>query len=145
MFPLARSGKWSTAEEDLADLAREDPFFADYAAYRTAEKLLGTYLRKMGRTRLHPRFGYLLQTGRTYCGGGFNLQNLPKDVRECFVPEPGHLFVVADYSGIELRVAAALSSAASSASAAALASAAWCASPAATAERCQPAARCSST
>jgi len=76
------SGKWSTAEEDLADLAREDPFFGDYAAYRTAEKLLGTYLRKMGRTRLHPRFGYLLQTGRTYCGGGFNLQNLPNERSE---------------------------------------------------------------
>src|SRR5262249_30458662 len=93
------SGKgWSTAEEDLADLAREDDFFADLLHFRAAEKLLSTYLTKMGRPRLHPKFGYLLQTGRTYCGGGFNLQNLPKEkdegdvaatVRGCFVPAEG--------------------------------------------------------
>src|SRR5262249_3190940 len=67
------TGRWSTAEEDLTELAADNSFFADYATYRTAEKLLSTYLRKMGRTRLYPRFGYLLQTGRTYCSGGFNL------------------------------------------------------------------------
>jgi DNA polymerase I-like protein with 3'-5' exonuclease and polymerase domains len=104
-------GKWSTKEEDLAALAAEDQFFADYRIYKTAEKLLSTYLRKMGRPRLHPRFGYLLETGRTYCGGGFNLQNLPKEldeqdaaatIRGCFVPGDGKVFIDCDYSQIEL-------------------------------------------
>jgi hypothetical protein len=73
------SGKqWSTAEEDLADLAGLDSFFRDYASYHSAEKLLGTYLNKMGPTRIHARFNYLLVTGRTSCSG-FTLQNLPNE------------------------------------------------------------------
>jgi DNA polymerase I-like protein with 3'-5' exonuclease and polymerase domains len=107
--------RWSTAEEDLTALAAADSFFADYAAYRTAEKLLSTYLRKMGRSRLHARFGYLLQSGRTYCSGGFNLQNLPREktqqqaaatIRGCFVPGEDNVFIDSDFSQIELVVLA---------------------------------------
>jgi len=107
------TGKWSTAEEDLMELAAEDSFFADFRTYKVAEKLLSTYLRKMGRSRLHPQFGYLLQTGRTYCSGGFNLQNLPREknekeaaatIRGCFVPGENQVFIDCDYSQIELVV-----------------------------------------
>jgi hypothetical protein len=107
------TGKWSTTQEDLAPLAAEDGFFADYMTFKACEKLLSTYLRKMQKPRLHPKFGYLLHTGRTYCGGGFNLQNLPREqdeqnaaatIRGCFVPEPGHVFIDADYGQIELVV-----------------------------------------
>ncbi len=111
---LTESGeRFSTAEEELAELAAEDAFFADYAAYRAAEKLVSTYLHKMDRQRLHPKFGFLLETGRTYCGGGFNLQNLPKEkdetsaastIRGCFVPAEGMVFIDGDYSQIELVV-----------------------------------------
>jgi DNA polymerase I-like protein with 3'-5' exonuclease and polymerase domains len=113
------SGKqWSTTEEDLAELAAEDEFFADLIKYRQAEKLLTTYLRKMGPARLHAKFGYLLETGRTYCGGGFNLQCLPREkdllqedpdaatVRGCFVPGDGKVFIDSDFSQIELVVLA---------------------------------------
>ena len=109
----ASEEKWSTAEEDLAELAQQDDFFATYTHYRQAQKLLSTYLRKMGPARLHPRFGYLLATGRTYCDGGFNLQNLPKEkvekraaatIRGCFVPAQGNVFIDCDYSQIELVV-----------------------------------------
>jgi DNA polymerase I-like protein with 3'-5' exonuclease and polymerase domains len=104
---------WSTSQEDLAALISADSFFADYRDYRAAEKLLSTYLGKMGRSRLHPRFGYLLETGRTYCGGGFNLQNLPREktehdaastIRGCFVPGDGNVFIDSDFSQIELVV-----------------------------------------
>jgi hypothetical protein len=108
------SGKdWSAKGEHLAELAREDAFFGDFLQFRAAEKLLSTYLNKMGRPRLHARFGYLLETGRTYCSGGFNLQNLPKEkteqdatatIRGCFVPADGHVFIDADYSQVELVV-----------------------------------------
>jgi hypothetical protein len=116
--PLRRteSGeKWSTAEDDLSDLATQDPFFRDYALYRHAEKLLSAYLDKMGPARLHPRFGYLVATGRTSCSG-FNLQNLPNEkdllaadpaaetVRGCFVPGEGKVFIDSDYGQIELVV-----------------------------------------
>ena len=85
---------------------------------QAADKLLATYLMKMGKPRLHPKFGFLLATGRTYCGGGFNLQNLPKGmdlletdpeaatIRGCFVPAPGCVFIDVDYSQIELVVLA---------------------------------------
>lgn len=109
------SGKWSTAEEDLAELMARDPFFADYVTYKTSEKLLSTYLRKMSISRLYPRFGYLLESGRTFCSGGFNLQNLPREkdeqsathtIRGCFVPDPGQVFIDSDFSQIELVVLA---------------------------------------
>ena len=111
---LTDSGeKFSTAEEDLAALAAEDTFFADYATYRAAEKLVSTYLTKMGRPRLYPKFGYLVETGRTSCSG-FNLQNLPKEkdeegiantIRGCFVPGgEDRVFIDSDYGQIELVV-----------------------------------------
>jgi DNA polymerase I-like protein with 3'-5' exonuclease and polymerase domains len=118
-IPLQRTGggKWSAAEEDIADLAGFDPFFSDYTAYRKMEKLESTYLSKMNRPRLHPRFNYLRRTGRTSCDG-FNLQNLPREssllagepeavsIRGCFVPGKGKVFIDADYSQIELVVLA---------------------------------------
>lgn len=91
-----------------ADLAARDPLFSDYIGYRKMEKLASTYLVKMGRPRLHPRFNYLLRTGRTSCDG-FNLQNLPREssllagdpealsIRGCFVPGEGNVFIDADY------------------------------------------------
>ncbi len=109
------TGKFSTAEDDLLELVRLDQFFKDFITHRSAHKLTSTYLCKMGKNRLHPRFGYLLATGRTYCGGGFNLQNLPREldktdatatIRGCFVPPEGHVFVDVDYSQIELVVLA---------------------------------------
>ena len=48
--------------------------------YRQASKLLGTYAKKMmPGQRIHGKFNYLMNSGRTSCGGGFNLQNLPKE------------------------------------------------------------------
>lgn len=108
----ASGEKLSTAEDDLAGLAAYDEFFSDYGKYRAAQKLVTTYLSKMDRPRLHARFGYLLETGRTYCGGGFNLQNLPKEkdqseaaatIRGAFVPGgEDKVFIDSDYSQIEL-------------------------------------------
>jgi DNA polymerase I-like protein with 3'-5' exonuclease and polymerase domains len=110
---LTESGElFSTTKEDLAELAAEDEFFTDYAVYRTAEKLVSTYLNKMSQARIYPKFGYLVETGRTSCSG-FTLQNLPKEkgeenatstIRGCFVPAEGMVFIDSDYSQIELVV-----------------------------------------
>ena len=119
-LPLERThsgSKWSAAENDIADLAAFDPLFSDYTAYRKMEKLESTYLSKMDRPRIHPRFNYLRRTGRTSCDG-FNLQNLPREsnlladdpdalsIRGCFVPGVGKVFIDGDYSQIELVVLA---------------------------------------
>ena len=49
-------------------------------------------------------------SGRASCAGP-NLQQIPHDprFRALFVPEPGNVFVVADYSSMELRAAAFIS------------------------------------
>ena len=69
----------------------------------------------MGRPRLYASFGSLLETGRTSCGGGFNLQNLPREsdvseaartIRGCFVAGEGKVLIDSDYSQIELVVLA---------------------------------------
>jgi hypothetical protein len=61
------------------------------------------------RARLHP---LAADSGRFACTDP-NLQQVPAEhtapgLRACFVPAPGHRFVIADYAQIELRVAAHL-------------------------------------
>jgi hypothetical protein len=112
-------GQISTGEEQLKELAGLDPVLDVLLKHRQATKLLSTYAKKMvpGK-RVHGKFEYLMNTGRTSCNGGklevggFNLQNLPKEldaakkhentIRGCFVPSPGNVFVVLDYKTIEL-------------------------------------------
>ena len=108
-------GQIATDEEQLKELAAYDPLLEVMLKYRHASKLLGTYAEKMKPgQRVHGKFNYLMNTGRTSCSGGFNLQNLPKElaatkshentIRGCFVPSPGNVFVVVDYAQIELAV-----------------------------------------
>lgn len=57
--------------------------------------------------RIHPTFDSLgTATGRYACNTP-NLQQIPRTKvwRSCFIPQPGFVFVVTDYSQIELRVA----------------------------------------
>jgi DNA polymerase I-like protein with 3'-5' exonuclease and polymerase domains len=115
------TGQIATSEEQLNELAGLDPVLDVLLRHRQATKLLSTYAKKMlpGK-RVHGKFEYLMNTGRTSCNGGklevggFNLQNLPKEldaaekhtttIRGCFVPAPGNVFVVVDYAQIELAV-----------------------------------------
>lgn len=106
-------GQIATTEEQLQELADFDPVLEVLLKHRQARKLLSTYAKKMvpGK-RVHGKFQYLMNTGRTSCGGGFNLQNLPKEraatenhattIRGCFVPAPGNVFIVVDYKTLEL-------------------------------------------
>lgn len=108
-------GQIATDEEQLKELAAYDPALEVMLKYRHASKLLGTYAKKMKPGQMvHGKFNYLMNTGRTSCSGGFNLQNLPKEldaskshettIRGCFVPAPGNVFVVVDFAQIELVV-----------------------------------------
>jgi DNA polymerase family A/3'-5' exonuclease len=110
-----KGGKWSVAKNDLVGLAAADSRFADYEQFKAAAKLESTYLSKMARPRLHPRFHILATTGRTSCSD-FNLQALPREdnllerdaqaisIRSCLVPEAGNVFIDLDLAQIELVV-----------------------------------------
>ena len=62
-----------------------------------------------GRIHAHYRVASTA-SGRASCAGP-NLQQIPRDhrFRALFVPEPGYVFIVADYSSMELRAAAYIS------------------------------------
>ena len=113
-LPLTPGGKFSTKAEDLAAAAPFDDggVLRKYVEFKAAEKIKSTYMSKMCG-RLHPRFGILMRTGRTNCTGDLALQTIPKEaglrgdtttVRHCIVASPGHEFVMADFSQIELVV-----------------------------------------
>lgn len=101
---LTPTGRFATSEEALAPLAEVEPFVKALLTYRAAEKLIATFVGKMGQAVLHPSFDVLKTTGRTSSFGAINAQNLPRDdrVRQCFVPSSGHVFINADYKTIEL-------------------------------------------
>ena len=77
----------------------------------TAAETFAAWLAAIGVDgRVHPSFRSLgARTGRTSCSSP-NIQNVSRDgrVRGCFVAAPGHVFIIADYSAIELRVIAEL-------------------------------------
>jgi DNA polymerase-1 len=81
--------------------------------YRAAQKLAKTYGPKWGKGayrdgRIFAGWRQLgANSGRMACSAP-NLQNLPRDVRyrRCFTAPPGRVLVKADYSQIELRIAA---------------------------------------
>lgn len=62
-------------------------------------------------SRIHPVYSQNdSNTGRVYCSNP-NLQQFPRDkrFRECIIPVAGCKFIIADYSQIELRIAAEIS------------------------------------
>lgn len=89
--------------------------------YRELTKLRSTYVDALPKSvnaetrRVHTKFNQTgAATGRLSSSDP-NLQNIPVrterggEIRRCFVPAPGLLFVIADYSQIELRLLAHLS------------------------------------
>ena len=116
-----RTGQYVTSEEVLQTLKSKAPIVEDILNYRGMKKLLSTYVDSLP-TLINPRTGHihtsfnqaLTATGRLSSSDP-NLQNIPvrtddgKEIRKCFIPEPGCKFFSADYSQIELRIMAHLS------------------------------------
>jgi DNA polymerase-1 len=65
-------------------------------------------------SRIHPDIWQILQTGRISVSDP-NLNQIPskgelgKEIRSCFIPQPGYKIVGGDYSGMELRIIAEFS------------------------------------
>ncbi len=111
--------KPSTDGEVLEKLGQIDKtgFIRDLLDLRGQQKLYGTYIKGMREKvsddgRVHGRF--LLHgtvTGRLSSKEP-NLQNIPRDttsseIKQMFIPPPGHIIMQLDYSQAELRVLAA--------------------------------------
>lgn len=81
--------------------------------YREYDKLKGTFLKSfmqhLGKDkRVHSSYSLIgTRTGRLSSYSP-NLQNIPHDLRSVFVAKPGYVFIEADLSQIELRVAAVI-------------------------------------
>ena len=116
-----RTGQYVTSEEVLLQLRDKAPIVDDILNYRGLKKLLGTYVEALPllinkRTgHIHTSFNQAVTATGRLSSSDPNLQNIPvrdddgKEIRKCFVPEPGCLFFSADYSQIELRIMAHLS------------------------------------
>ncbi len=114
-------GQLSTAENVLADLAKEHEFPRLILDYRTLSKLKNTYtdtlplLAKEGTNRVHTSFHQAVASTGRLSSVNPNLQNIPirtaegRNIRGAFIAPPGMVIASADYSQIELRIMAHLS------------------------------------
>ena len=116
------SGAPSTDEDVLQELAADYPLPAKLLEHRSLSKLKGTYTDKLpamvnpGTGRVHTRFAQAVAVTGRLSSNDPNLQNIPvrtaegRRIREAFVAPPGARIVSADYSQIELRIMAHISS-----------------------------------
>ncbi|HEX8580153.1 MAG TPA: DNA polymerase I [Allosphingosinicella sp.] len=114
-----KSGTWSTDVNELERLSREGvPIAAMILEWRQLSKLKSTYTDALQQQinketgRVHTSYSLSgAQTGRLSSTDP-NLQNIPirteigRRIRDAFVAEEGHVLLAADYSQIELRLAA---------------------------------------
>lgn len=116
-----KAGKPSVAKDVLTPLSVHDGGAGQLARtvleYRHHATLIGTFLEpyqqlvRRGDGRVRPTVYTLgANTGRMSCARP-NLQQVPRvgGIRGCITADPGYLMVSADFSGVEIRVAAALS------------------------------------
>jgi DNA polymerase-1 len=114
-----KSGQYSTDLSVLERLEGEGvPIARKVLEWRQLAKLRSTYTEALQAAispvtgRVHTSYSLVgAQTGRLSSTEP-NLQNIPirtaigRQIRDCFVAEPGHILLAADYSQIELRLAA---------------------------------------
>jgi DNA polymerase-1 len=114
-----KSGTWSTDVTELERLSREGvPIARLVLDWRQLSKLKSTYTDALQQQinketgRVHTSYSLSgAQTGRLSSTDP-NLQNIPirteigRRIRDAFVAEPGNVILAADYSQIELRLAA---------------------------------------
>ncbi len=119
-LPVVKKTKtgYSTDESVLEQLSPHHELPAQILAHRRLAKLKSTYIDALPPLvnpktgRIHPTFHQTgAATGRLSASNP-NVQNIPIRseegirIREAFVPEPGCVFVSADYSQVELRLLA---------------------------------------
>jgi DNA polymerase-1 len=114
-----RRGKtgYSTDARVLQAIRDEHEVIPKIERWRELTKLAQTYLDALPALiaadgRLHTTFNQTAATTGRLSSNNPNLQNIPirtslgREIRACFIAEPGHLLVSADYSQVELRLLA---------------------------------------
>ena len=110
---------YSTAANELTKLAQKHPIIELISNYRELTKLKSTYVDTLpGQVdksgRLHTTYSLTTAATGRLSSHDPNLQNIPvrgetgRKIRTAFVPGKGNVFVSADYSQFELRIAAVL-------------------------------------
>jgi DNA polymerase-1 len=114
-----KSGQYPTGEEVLIKLEQQHPIIPLILEYRKLKKLRSTYVEPLPKL-IDPGTGRVYMqavaaTGRLSSNHP-NLQNIPirtaegRAIRKAFIPrDADHVLVAADYSQVELRIAAAMS------------------------------------
>jgi DNA polymerase-1 len=115
------TGKPSTDEDVLQQLAADYPLPKLLLEHRALSKLKSTYTDKLtqmvnARTgRVHTCYGQATAVTGRLASTEPNLQNIPirtvegRRIREAFIAPLGHVLISADYSQVELRIMAHLS------------------------------------
>jgi len=113
---------FSTNVEVLEELAPLHPIVGNLLKYRSLQKIKTTYIDALPKIlnpetgRVHTSFNqHITATGRLSSSNP-NLQNIPirtplgREIRKAFIPtDPRNMLLSADYSQIELRIAAEIS------------------------------------
>ena len=118
-----KTGQYSTSEEILSTLSKDNQIVSDILEWRSLQKIQNTYVTALplevneSTGRIHTIFNQTVTSTGRLSSNRPNLQNIPiktekgKEVRKAFVSkDKNHVLISADYSQIELRVIAALSS-----------------------------------
>ncbi len=115
-----KTGQYATGEDILIKLAEEHPIAQKILDFRENEKLRSTYVEALPKMvskfdhRIHTDYRQSVAATGRLSSNNPNLQNIPirtekgRQIRGAFVPRSkDYLFMSADYSQIELRIAAA--------------------------------------
>jgi DNA polymerase-1 len=117
-----KTGQYSTAEDVLSYLAKDNKIVSDILEWRQLNKLKSTYIEALPTVvnpktgRVHTVYSQAVAATGRLSSNNPNLQNIPirtergRQVRKAFIPRSeDYLLLAADYSQIELRIIAALS------------------------------------
>jgi DNA polymerase-1 len=106
----------NTSKATLLSMSTEHPFLLDLVSYRklsTSLSSVNNIIHNINPAtgKVHPTYNQIgAPTGRFSCSEP-NIQGISKakDFRSCFVAADGHKLIIADYSQVELRIAAEIS------------------------------------
>ncbi len=118
-----KTGQYATGEDVLLKLSSRHQICDDILTYRELTKLKSTYVDALPLMinpktgRVHTSYAQAVAVTGRLSSNNPNLQNIPirtdkgREIRKAFIPrDKDHVLISADYSQIELRIVAAISS-----------------------------------